>query len=278
MTEKFADTNGIKICYSVHGDGFPIILIHGIGAKKETWIAQLKALSNKYKVIAIDVRGTGKSDRPNILYTMEMLADDIKGLMDHLKIEKAHIAGRSMGGMIAQHFALKYSKQVEKLILITTSPGFPDEEGVEMMIKGRIEEIKDIRTNPEQSFWRKARMLFHQKFRKEMEANPKKKFFGIWSVDDLIKEDSIDPPTAQDLINQGHAIKKHNTSERLIEIKNDTLLLAASHDRLTSKSGMEEMSKKIPKSTLKVIDRAGHYNHLSNAPEFNQIILDFLES
>ncbi len=278
MTEKFADTNGIKICYSDHGDGFPIILIHGIGAKKETWIAQLKALSNKYKVIAIDVRGTGKSDRPNILYTMEMLADDIKGLMDHLKIEKAHIAGRSMGGMIAQHFALKYSKQVEKLILITTSPGFPDEEGVEMMIKGRIEEIKDIRTNPEQSFWRKARMLFHQKFRKEMEANPKKKFFGIWSVDDLIKEDSIDPPTAQDLINQGHAIKKHNTSERLIEIKNNTLLLAASHDRLTSKSGMEEMSRKIPKSTLKVIDRAGHYNHLSNAPEFNQIILDFLES
>lgn len=278
MTEKFADTNGIKICYSVHGDGFPIILIHGIGAKKETWIAQLKALSNKYKVIAIDVRGTGKSDRPNILYTMEILADDIKGLMDHLKIEKAHIAGRSMGGMIAQHFALKYSKQVEKLILITTSPGFPDEEGVEMMIKGRIEEIKDIRTNPEQSFWRKARMLFHQKFRKEMEANPKKKFFGIWSVDDLIKEDSIDPPTAQDLINQGHAIKKHNTSERLIEIKNNTLLLAASHDRLTSKSGMEDMSRKIPKSTLKVIDRAGHYNHLSNAPEFNQIILDFLES
>ena len=278
MTEKFADTNGIKICYSDHGDGFPIILIHGIGAKKETWIAQLKALSNKYKVIAIDVRGTGKSDRPNILYTMEILADDIKGLMDHLKIEKAHIAGRSMGGMIAQHFALKYSKQVEKLILITTSPGFPDEEGVEMMIKGRIEEIKDIRTNPEQSFWRKARMLFHQKFRKEMEANPKKKFFGIWSVDDLIKEDSIDPPTAQDLINQGHAIKKHNTSERLIEIKNNTLLLAASHDRLTSKSGMEDMSRKIPKSTLKVIDRAGHYNHLSNAPEFNQIILDFLES
>ncbi|MHA1466524.1 MAG: alpha/beta fold hydrolase [Promethearchaeota archaeon] len=278
MTEQFADANGIKICYSDHGDGFPIILIHGIGAKKETWIAQLKALSKKYRVIAIDVRGTGKSDRPNVLYTMEMLADDIKSLMDYLKIEKAHIVGRSMGGMIAQELVLKYPKLVEKLILITTSPGFPDEEGVEMMIKGRIEEIKDIRTNPEQSFWRKARMLFHQKFRKEMEANPKKKFYGIWSAEDLIKEDSIDPPTAQDLINQGHAIKKHNTSERLIEIKNDTLLLASSHDRLTSKSGMEEMSKKIPKSTLKVIDRAGHYNHLSNAPEFNQIILDFLES
>ncbi|MHA1254373.1 MAG: alpha/beta fold hydrolase, partial [Promethearchaeota archaeon] len=130
MTEQFADANGIKICYSDHGDGFPIILIHGIGAKKETWIAQLKALSKKYRVIAIDVRGTGKSDRPNVLYTMEMLADDIKSLMDYLKIEKAHIVGRSMGGMIAQELVLKYPKLVEKLILITTSPGFPDEEGV----------------------------------------------------------------------------------------------------------------------------------------------------
>ena len=278
MTEKFADANGIKICYSDHGDGFPIILIHGIGAKKETWVAQLKALSKKFRVIAIDVRGTGKSGRPNVLYTMEMIADDIKGLMDHLKIEKAHIAGRSMGGMIAQNFALKYPKQVEKLILITTSSGFPDEEGVELLIKGRIEEIEELRTNPEQSFWRKSRLLFHQKFRREMEANPEKKFYGIWSAEDLIKEDSIDPPTPQDLINQGHAIKKHKTSERLNEIKNKTLLLAASHDRLTPKSGMEEMRKNIPNSTLKVIDKAGHYNHLSNAPEFNQIILDFLES
>jgi pimeloyl-ACP methyl ester carboxylesterase len=278
MTEKFADANGIKICYSDHGDGFPIILIHGIGAKKETWIAQIDDLSKKYRVIAIDVRGTGKTDRPDVLYTMEMIADDIKGLMDHLKIERAHIAGRSMGGMIAQNFALKYPLQVEKLILITTSSGFPDEEGVELLIKGRIEEIKELKTNPEQSFWRKARLLFHLKFRKEMESNPTRKFFGIWSAEDLIKEDTIDPPTPQDLINQGHAIKKHNTSERLIEIKNKTLLLTASHDRLTPKSGMEEMRKKIPNSILKVIDKAGHYNHLSNGPEFNQIILDFLES
>ena len=278
MTEQFADANGIKLCYSDCGDGFPIILIHGIGAKKETWIAQIGDLSKRYRVIAVDVRGTGKSDRPNILYTMEMLADDIKGLMDHLKIEKAHIAGRSMGGMIALNFILKYPKQVEKLILITTSPRFLDEEMVDLVIKGRIEEIKELRTNPEQSFWRKARMLFHQKFRKEMEANPKKKFYEIWSMDDLVKEDTINPPTPQDLINQGHAIKKHNTMARLSEIKNETLLLASSHDRIISKSASEDMQKLMPNSTLKVIEKAGHYSHLSNAPEFNRIILDFLES
>ncbi len=277
MTERFADINGVKICYNIHGNGFPIILIHGIGAKKETWIAQIRALSEKYKVLPLDLRGTGKSDRPNIPYTMDIFADDIKGLTNSLNIEKVHIAGRSMGGMIAQHFALKYPELVDKLILITTTPGFPDEAGVELMLKGRINEIEQIDKDPVKSFWLKARMLFYQKFRKEMEANPKKKFYDIWSVDDLIKEDTINPPTPQDLINQGHAIKKHNTLERLSEIKHKTLLLASSHDRLTSKSSMEEMHNRIPNSTLKVIEKAGHFSHLSRTPEFNQIILEFLE-
>jgi len=277
MVEKFAETNGIKLCYEIQGEGFPIILLHGIGAKKETWIAQIPALTKKYKVIAVDLRGTGKSDRPNMPYTMEMFSDDIKGLMDYLNIKKAHIAGRSMGGMIAQHFALKYPNLIDKLILITTTPGFPNEEGVELMIQGRIREIMQIDKAPASRFWMKAPMLFYQKFRKEMEANPHKKFYGIWSVDDLIKEDAIDPPTPQDLINQGYAMKKHNTMERLTEIKNITLLIASSHDRLTPKSGMEEMNKRIPNSSLEVIEKAGHFSHLSNAPEFNQIILDFLE-
>ena len=112
MTEQYADVNGIKICYEIHGKGYPIIFIHGYGAKKETWIAQIGALSEKFKVIILDLRGTGKSDRPNMLYTMDLFVDDVKALMDFLNIKKAHMAGRSMGGMIAQHLVLKYPKSV----------------------------------------------------------------------------------------------------------------------------------------------------------------------
>ncbi|MFX0071298.1 MAG: alpha/beta fold hydrolase [Candidatus Hermodarchaeota archaeon] len=278
MSELFADVNGKKICYEAFGDGFPLILIHGAGAKKETWIAQIKDFSEKNKLIILDIRGTGKSDRPNYLYTMEMFADDIKGLMDDLKIEKANIVGRSMGGMIAQHFALMYPDYMEKLILITTSPGFPDEEGVELMIQNNIKELEKAKLDPINSYWQKSRLLYHQKFRKEMEANPNKKFFDIWSPMDLIKEDSIDPPHAQDIRNQWYAIKKHNTFDKLSQIKHTTLLIAASHDRLTPRTIMEKMHELIPNSTLKIIQKAGHYCHLSNVHEFNQIILEFLEN
>ncbi len=278
MTEKFAVVNDIKICYEVHGEGFPIILIHGFGAKKETWIAQIGALSEKYKVISLDLRGTGKSERPNILYTMDLFADDIKGLLNFLGIEKAHIAGRSMGGMIAQHFVLKYPERVNKLILITTTAGFPDEQGVELVIKGRVDQIETFKKKPETSFWQLARIVFHPKFRQQMKVDPKKKFHDIWNVDDLIKESMKNPSNSQDIINQGHAIKKHNILDKLGEIKTKTLIIASSHDRLTSKSSMEEMHKRIPNSVLKIIQKAGHFSHLSRAPEFNKILLEFLEN
>ena len=98
---NFADVNGIKICYEIHGDGYPVILVHGFGSKKEAWVAQTSPLAEYFKVITFDNRGAGKSDRPDGPYTMEIYADDIRGLMDFLKIEKAHVLGWSLGGMLS---------------------------------------------------------------------------------------------------------------------------------------------------------------------------------
>ena len=117
MTELFAELKGVKICYELKGKGYPVILVHGFGAKKEDWIAQFGPLSEKFKVIRFDNRGAGKSDRPKTPYTMEVFADDIKGLMDYLKIKKAHIIGWSLGGMIVQNFVLKYPNYVNKLTM-----------------------------------------------------------------------------------------------------------------------------------------------------------------
>ncbi len=139
MTELFADVNGIKICYEVQGDGYPIVLIHGFGVKKARWIGQFAQLSEHFKVIRFDNRGAGKSDRPNEPYTMELFAEDTKGLLDSLGIEKAHIIGWSVGGMIAQHFAIKYTNNVEKLILINTIDAWPsDKSGLELYKNAQI--------------------------------------------------------------------------------------------------------------------------------------------
>ena len=118
---EYIEVNGIKICYEVQGVGDPVVLVHGFGAKKETWLGQFGPLSEKFKVIRFDNRGAGKSDRPNEPFTMDMFVEDIKGLMDALAIDKAHIIGWSLGGMIVQHFLLKYPERVDKAVLLLTN-------------------------------------------------------------------------------------------------------------------------------------------------------------
>jgi pimeloyl-ACP methyl ester carboxylesterase len=275
---KFAKINGLKLSYQVYGTGFPVIFIHGYGAKKEIWKPQIVDISKKFQTITFDLRGTGESDRPNIPYTMKMLAKDVKGLMDFIGIEKVHLIGRSFGGMIAQHFVLQYPEKVEKLVLIATNFGRTDPDWVEIPKKGRLEEIETIKHNLLKAFKQKSRWLFHIKFRKEMEVNPSKKFFDIFSMEDLIRESTINPSRPQDVINQAEAMKTHYTLERLHEIKNETLLIAASHDRQTPLSDMTEMHRRIPNSELKVINEAGHFMTLSRASEVNDIILNFLKN
>lgn len=276
MINQFADVHGIKICYNLYGEGKPIILTHGYGAKKEIWNAQ-KRLAEQYQLITYDIRGVGKSDRPDFPYTMEMLADDIKGLMDHLGVQKAIIGGRSLGGMVSQNFALKYPESTDKLILITTNYGTPDESAINMLRNSSIEEIKLMKKDPEGAFWNQARIFYHIGFRKQMEKEPKKLFYGLFSAEQLMKERTIDPPRPQDLSNLAEALKTHNTVNRLYEIKCPTLLIAGSHDRLTPLSSMEKMHEMIPNSRLKIVDKAGHFLTLSRAPEVNEIILDFLK-
>jgi len=208
---------------------------------------------------------------------MKMLAKDVSDLVDFLKLKKTHIVGRSLGGMIAQHYALLYPKKLEKLVLIATNYGRKDAEWVEVVKNNRLKELQTLKHDPLKTFKEKSKWVFHVKFRKEMEANPKKKFYNSFSMEDLINESTINPSRPQDVINQAEAMKTHYSLEKLGCIKSETLIVAASHDRLTPVSVMKEINNKIPNCTLKIIDNAGHFFTLSRAPEVNEIILDFLE-
>ncbi|KKM13784.1 hypothetical protein LCGC14_1712710 [marine sediment metagenome] len=273
-----ADVNGIKISYKVKGEGYPLIFIHGFGSKKESFMAQIPVLSEKYKTIYFDSRGAGKSERPNLHYSMDMFADDIKGLMDYLKLEKAHILGFSFGGFVAQAFCLKYPNMVNKLILINTLPKIPGNFDPEPYIQTRIKGLEARLQDPVKAFWESTKFGFYPEFRKKMKENPKKKFYGLWSVEDLIEYYTTNPPTPQDIRNIAYSFKTHDTIERLSEIQNKTLLLTATHDILVPKARMYEMHELIPDSTLKVMENAGHESPKSKAPEINKLIIDFLQN
>jgi pimeloyl-ACP methyl ester carboxylesterase len=270
----FAEVNNIKICYEIYGDGYPVILIHGYDAKKEIWIAQIGALSEKFKVITMDCRNSGKSDRPEEPYTMDAHLEDLKGLIDFLKINKANLIGHSMGGWIIQNFVFKYPEYANKLVLIATNH---KGAGIHVLKETLLKEADIRKSDPKDAFFKRARLMHHQKFRKEMEMNPSQKFHELWSPEDLIKESAIDEKLPRDLENLALAGETHNMLEKLNSIKNPTLILAGSHDRMSPKMVSEQMDEQFPNSTLKIIDNAGHRLFLSKAPEVNQTILEFLK-
>ena len=127
--------NDINIYYETHGEGEALVLIMGYGGNSSGWFRQIPGLSQEYGVVAFDNRGTGQSDKPDIPYTMEMMAGDIAGLLEAIGIGAAHIYGVSMGGMLAQEFALRYPGMVISLILGCTTCGgshsiMPDAEAM----------------------------------------------------------------------------------------------------------------------------------------------------
>ena len=283
MTEQFAEVNDIKICYEIHGKGDPVILVHGFSDRKEHWRAQVGDLSKHFKVIRFDNRGAGKSERPDGPYTMEIYADDINGLLDHFKIDKTHIIGHSLGGMIVQNFALKYSHKIEKIVLINTIPGItppgvPSDQGVEMYRKNALAGLEAIKKSPINAFIAGAKPNYSRDFWKQMKEDTKKKFHGIWSVEDLVEEKTKYGPTEKDYINQAEALKTHNVYERLHEIKNEVLVLAADKDRSCPKIINEKMHELLPNSKLTIIEKAAHQSLLEYPHIINQHIIKFLKS
>jgi pimeloyl-ACP methyl ester carboxylesterase len=112
--------NDITIYYEIHGQGEPVVLIAGLNSDHTLYRQIIPRLAERYMVVAFDNRGVGQTDKPDIPYSIEMMADDTSGLLNALGIEQAHLLGTSMGGRIAAALALQHPQQVKSLILVST--------------------------------------------------------------------------------------------------------------------------------------------------------------
>ncbi len=117
----YVKVNDINMYYEIHGDGEPLVLIVGLGTDISEWDGIIRWLAQKYKVVAFDNRGAGRTDKPDTSYSIEMMAHDTAELMQTLGIQLAHLLGISMGGRIALALALRYPTSVKKLVLVSTS-------------------------------------------------------------------------------------------------------------------------------------------------------------
>jgi len=118
-----AERNGVRIAYEVEGSGPPLLLIQGLGYARWGWEPVVPLLARSFEVILFDNRGIGDSDCPPGPYTTAAMADDALQVLDETGVERAHVLGTSLGGMIAQELALAAPNRVDRLVLACTTPG-----------------------------------------------------------------------------------------------------------------------------------------------------------
>jgi 3-oxoadipate enol-lactonase len=260
-----ANLRDIKIHFDVYGDGEPLLMIMGLGASSAVWDpALVKELSRKFGVITFDNRGTGRSDKPDAPYSIEMFADDAAGLLDNLNIPRAHIFGVSMGGMIAQEFALRHPTRVVTLTLGCTTAGGthsipPPPESLKVLTAPR-EGVA-----PEEIVRRGWPLGYTQDFiathRDELEASLRR-----------VLEHPTPPFAFQRQIEATYTLK---TWDRLPEIKAPTLVVTGAQDVLIPAKNSELIAGRIPGAKLHIIPGVGHSFMHQGKDEFIRVFLPF---
>jgi len=119
--------------YIVEGSGSPLLLIHGVGAQLGNWDGVAELLSRHFKVVRYDLRGHGSSSKVRGPYSLDMFADDAAALLDHLGIARAHVAGHSLGSMIAITLAARHPRRIDRLAVLSAAAGRTEEEHNKVM-------------------------------------------------------------------------------------------------------------------------------------------------
>ena len=253
-----AKIGDININYSIQGTGEPIVMIMGFGSAMEGWHFQIPFFSKHFRVVTLDNRGVGGSDKPRGPFTTRMMADDVIRLMDYLEIEKAHIIGASMGGMIAQEISINYPERVNKLVLACT-------------YAKRGETFRNISDGEKLSGSPAERMtsIIDLAFNK-----PLYRFvFGFLARLTSIFQRS---PDAVGIEGQSVAVMSHDALERLGSITSETLVIVGTRDRLIDPAASEVIAGIIPNAKLVKIEGGSHTIMVENKDEFNEEVLKFL--
>ena len=257
-----ARINGINIAYELRGSGAPMVMIHGVQGDQTMFTGLAAAFAPKYRVLTFDQRGTGLSDKPDVTYTIAMIADDTAALMDHVGFANAHIVGVSMGGMIAQEFALRHPGKTRSLVLGCTTPGGA------RSIRAAGTAMSAYSTR-EMSAEERGRALAEAAFTKGyIDQHPEL----IPSMIEQRKSRPIDPIGFK---HRMEAAQTHDVYDRLPEIRCPTLVITGKDDALIPWENSRLIAQRIHGSQLSILEPAGHCFWLEQPEKSFEVIARF---
>jgi 3-oxoadipate enol-lactonase len=256
-------TDGARIHYEVHGAGEPVLLIMGLGSNAYGWARTIPWLSEQYRVIAFDNRGVGRSDVPPGAYAITQMAADAAAVLDACGESSAHVMGASLGGMIAQRFAIEHAARLRSLILLCTTPGGvhavrASEDVMQALVAGG--------DDPSTVYRRNAWFLYGEETRTQ---HPER------IEEDLVERSRI-PTTPAGYFGQLQAAVAHDVWDGLPSIRIPTLVVHGDADILVPTDNGRLIASRIPGAELVEIPGAGHMLQADAGPRVREAVLGFL--
>jgi 3-oxoadipate enol-lactonase len=258
MTKVHA--NGIDICYEISGNGPTVTLSHSLSTDLTMWDELATALANRFTVLRYDTRGHGGSSAPAGAYGFAQLAGDVAGLLDTLGIERTHFVGLSMGGMIAQYFALACPQRLERLVIASSSSRTPPQAAALWDERIAVARAQGMRAHVEPTLgrwftagYRAAHPEVMARIGRLIEATPVAGYAGC-----------------------GEAIRRLDLTQRLGAIRAPALVIVGADDPGTPPAMSEAIAGAVPGARLQVIPAASHLCCIEQAQAFNRLVLDFL--
>ncbi|MBV8120626.1 MAG: alpha/beta hydrolase [Alphaproteobacteria bacterium] len=237
----YAPVNGIKIWYAVFGSGLPVVMLHGGLANSNYWGNQVRALTRHYQVIVMDSRGHGRSTRNGQPYGYELMASDVIGLMDYLKIRKVAIVGWSDGAILGLEIAIDHPERLTKLFAFAANS---DPSGVQDIARSAVFNAYIARAATEY---------------RQISPTPDQY------------------PTFLEQIGKMWGTQPHITVEQLHRITTPTWIVDGDHDEAIKRENTEFMASQIPNSGLLLQPQVSHFSFLQDPMQFNTDVLHFLE-
>lgn len=253
---KFTRVGKHRVHYLVGGRGRPLLLVHGLGARAQDWTPQLPAYVREgFRVYAIDLLGCGNTDRPDIAYTIQQQVDLLRGFLDSVDIERADIAGWSMGGWIALRFALDHPNRVRRLVAMSSAGlSFPTTLTPGIFEPQTITDVKRLieLLTPDPPH---LPSFLYRAILRAMSGNREVIHRSVQSM--MKGQDSLDG--------------------KLGELRMPVLLIWGARDALIPSGVGERMHREIPGSELEIYPDCGHLAPVSCANHIVRRVVEFLQ-
>lgn len=254
-------SNGVTLHYDVWGAGLPVVFLHGLGSRSDDWQLQVPAFAERYRVVAVDMRGHGRSEKPPGPYSVPMMAADVLGVLDVLGIENAHFIGLSMGGMIAFQLAVDHPERMISLVIVNSAPALvPRTWNERLRVAQRLALARLFGPG------RTGHFLSKRLFPKPEQAPLRQQFVEQWAQND---------PAAY--LAAMRALIGWSVQERIGAIRCPTLIISGDRD-YTPVVTKRAYAALIPGAELVVFEDSGHATPIDQADRFNACVLDFLNA